>query len=648
MSALIGTYILGAELFDPSYVRIQLTNLSRDSSTPLYGDSIQVKVTEISYQASVLSGRNPDRFTGLYLEEEGGDSTSAGTLVKTITSSNLSVGNTFTFSLPNLPIDNINASHTYKIRTIMHYAKYSIWAESNHFTYCSLTSYLSFDYKPVVTISNPIVYTRAFHNYPVAGISTLSFVGNITHNIQSDTAELSIEGRCTNASVSELSHSGNDHTFVTGILNASNAGYTTSVSVVGRDSRGRFASASKNISVKGYYLPRLIINTSGDSTYTSRCNQEGLPDGLGEYGKLHLVWDISPVDEDDPNTLQVVEVVLNEETILTPSAGSIQDGYYDYIFPLPTSVQGNLEITLIDEIEDNVITSQVVPKAVMPMSLYDDGAHVGVAYGRMATQEGIWMYLPLYLKSFESAKVFQIKVDDGGNLFAEGIGPSPSQGHFWVLNDSVTIDSMSIDTPQASAGEQIIIDTIYAQGCGQIVGAYGVTSVTAILGSTIYLLSSISVSNTAITDGFKTTVSPSVSGNLVEVKNKYLLFLALGNKSPSVTNINVELQEDEILFYISGLVEGEVIARGPGVVQVSLLRDASKGYVYIGKIVNNYTDKKTFVLDKSCNVINEFIGYQTTATAISLDGTAVFLCCVNITIFASMLKKNMNMKVNIS
>lgn len=52
---------------------------------------------------------------------------------------------------------------------------------------------------------------------------------------------------------------------------------------------GGQASISKEVIVYPYHLPRLFLNTTGSVAYVTRCQQDGTADGLGSYGKLHLV-----------------------------------------------------------------------------------------------------------------------------------------------------------------------------------------------------------------------------------------------------------------------------------------------------------------------------------------------------------------------
>lgn len=151
-------------------------------------------------------------------------------------------------------------------------------------------------------------------------------------------------------------------------------------------------SSTKNISntvsvsanVKGYSLPNISSSTSA-----YRCAADGTPSAQGAYGKLHLEWEVTSIGSNALNSIPIVKV---NNTTIQATSGSINDGYFDYIFSLSTSTTGNIEITLNDKIDSNVITSLSVSKANMPLSLFDDGTDIGVSFGEMATQKGYNFY----------------------------------------------------------------------------------------------------------------------------------------------------------------------------------------------------------------------------------------------------------------
>ena len=167
-------------------------------------------------------------------------------------------------------------------------------------------------------------------------------------------------------------------TYETYQFGQSSVDHTASIEVIGKDSRGRTVRTIGTMDeiVKGYSKPNIRQNVVSNNTYVSRVQEDGTIDGFGEYGFLHLTWDVVPINLDDPNLLVSATVILNDEISLTPSSGSIAEGYIDYIFPLGLTLNGNLEIVLTDDLSSSSIKSQIVPKASMAMSLFDNGQNV--------------------------------------------------------------------------------------------------------------------------------------------------------------------------------------------------------------------------------------------------------------------------------
>ncbi len=191
---------------------------------------------------------------------------------------------------------------------------------------------------------------------------------------------------------------------------ASSSNYTLSFTLTAQNDTNS-ATATTTRSIKGYFLPTYDTSPS-NSTYTIRCDSNGEPDSQGEYGRLYLTWSVATVYSTTPNTLQSCTVKLNGTTIAATS-GSIANGYLDFIFPLAVNVQGNLEVTFTDRITSNVITSLVVPKSTMPLSMYQSGDSVGVSIGRMCTESGLWVYEQMHYKDPNSTSVYSIVIESG-------------------------------------------------------------------------------------------------------------------------------------------------------------------------------------------------------------------------------------------
>lgn len=209
-----------------------------------------------------------------------------------------------------------------------------------------------------------------------------------------------------------------------------------------------------NCSVVGYTVP-----ITGSATEAYRCDSSGNIDSQGAYGKLHLTWDVTGIDTSVPNTLQNYSVSLNGTTI-GETGGSVSSGYLDYLFPLATNTQGNLSIYLVDKIASNVITSFVVAKSIMPLSLYQSGDTVGVSIGRMATGSG-----------FKCYEEFSILEDNGNDMHTIGVNANSKlliDGVVYEGGGGGTIDidsSMSDTSPNAVMNKTIksYVDSIAGQ-----------------------------------------------------------------------------------------------------------------------------------------------------------------------------------------
>lgn len=286
-------------------------------------------------------------------------------------------------------------------------------------------------FKPSITSFSDIsIQSVDWNGLAVAGETILKIdnvtFGNATSDDPNNYYKVYTSAYGTSSSDRTLTRVSNTSIKITDIPTKSsdNTSYELTVSVTVRNRYGGSTNASKTITVYPYHLPRLKLNTTGDVSYVARCQEDGTADGLGNYGHLHLAWDVSKINTTGSgtiNSLQSATVVLNDTTTLSPKSGSISDGYLDYIFPLATETQGNLDITLTDTRKTNTITALSVPKGSMPLSMYDDGSNIGVAFGCMATQAGAWMYMPLYLQSKSGNYMFKIVIDDDGNISTEKV-----------------------------------------------------------------------------------------------------------------------------------------------------------------------------------------------------------------------------------
>lgn len=274
--------------------------------------------------------------------------------------------------------------------------------------------YVSLPVIPTATVSSAL-YQYDFHEYAVAGHSKIQVTVNYNNAKKIEVSYISsiTSGPYTILNVGTAQSGVKTHVFT---VPSSASDYNLTVSVkITNDNGSTTIQAIQP--VKGYSLP-----TYNSATYTVRCRQDGTADSQGEYGKLHLAWSnsgsnpsITPVDTSNRNSLQTLLVKVSrngtEETLFNGSAPSA--GYLDLIFSLAVNVQGDMIVKFTDQIDNNTVTSLVVPKSTMPLSMYQSGDDVGVAIGRMATEGGFWVYEQMYLKDPSSTTIYRIYIEGG-------------------------------------------------------------------------------------------------------------------------------------------------------------------------------------------------------------------------------------------
>lgn len=318
----------------------------------------------------------------------------------------------------------LNGTKIDTVKTYTYSDTYKIYFYVNPNTY----------YPKINSFSNITIQSGGWNGFAVAGASVMQVATVTFGNTKSDDpnnhydVSVSIYGGGNSTNDFTVTRVNNTTIKITNIVTptAEESAYSLSVTVKVVNRYSSSTSQSKTVTIYPYHLPRLYLNRAGEVSYVSRCQQDGSADGLGEYGHLHLVWDVSKINTTGSgtvNTLQSYKVVLNSSTTLTPTSGSISSGYLDYIFPLAIATQGNLTITLTDTRKTNTITGLNVPKGSMPLSLFDDGSNIGIAFGCMATEKGAWVYMPFYLQSSTSGstKMFRICVYDDGTIKAVAI-----------------------------------------------------------------------------------------------------------------------------------------------------------------------------------------------------------------------------------
>ena len=221
---------------------------------------------------------------------------------------------------------------------------------------------------------------NAFEGYPIAGYTSVGLEAS-AKNWTAISANYSTPGL-----TKHMNFQVNGETVImnAGVLPSSPTNYIVEFAVEAVSKTEHTSRDTTTETVYGYKLP-----TYGYQTYTTRCDSTGRADGLGEYGKLYLTWDITQIGT---NNLNIAPIVMVNDERVNATEGSIADGYFTYVFPLSTSTTGNLSITLTDKISTNTITSLFISKANMAISLFDDGNDVGVSFGQMATEKGFHFF----------------------------------------------------------------------------------------------------------------------------------------------------------------------------------------------------------------------------------------------------------------
>lgn len=176
-------------------------------------------------------------------------------------------------------------------------------------------------------------------------------------------------------------------------------------------------SASAQQTVNPYKYSKPIYDSSRTIKY--RCDQNGVQKSQGTYGYLKLYWKIAAVPG---NALQSGNVKINGTTLTSSNCvlfrQNISDGYFEYIFSLPVGTQGTITTYLQDGISNNTQTSMSIPQGIVPLDLRQSGSSVGVSIGRVATDDGFWVYTDMYLLGDDGFTIYKIHVDANGNLQA--------------------------------------------------------------------------------------------------------------------------------------------------------------------------------------------------------------------------------------
>ena len=238
------------------------------------------------------------------------------------------------------------------------------------------------------TVSDEYGFSSFIANYSHLTIPVNSGVAGTGASIVSYT----IEVRDTNASGALLYTATNTTTAATtsftmpGTIISS----TTYVKVTITDSRGRTGTATKTVSAVSYTQPQISLTAQ-------RCNSGGTADPMGAYCKVVCTWSITQISTDNQVSGAIVVKKSTDgstySNIKSETIGAnVYSGSFYVITALATSAQGWFYATMADNISSVTSSIKIAPKAILPLSLFDNGSDVGASIGQMSSEKGFHVY----------------------------------------------------------------------------------------------------------------------------------------------------------------------------------------------------------------------------------------------------------------
>ena len=167
------------------------------------------------------------------------------------------------------------------------------------------------------------------------------------------------------------------------------------------DSRGRTGSAAQTISAYAYVRPNIQLDCT-------RCDVDGSVNALGDYIKVRAKWNYDSVNNKNSATIKTYQDGTLKNTY-TPTSTSSSDWVQIVILSASSTQQFTIKLEMSDLLDTSSV-SQIVGKAVLPFSLFDDGNDIGASFGRMATEPGFRNYLDEYVVS---GKTFNLLDSNG-------------------------------------------------------------------------------------------------------------------------------------------------------------------------------------------------------------------------------------------
>jgi len=153
------------------------------------------------------------------------------------------------------------------------------------------------------------------------------------------------------------------------------------------DSRGREATATQTVSAVLYSPPTLTLDLT-------RTDTQGDASPLGTNLSVKATWNYANISG---NSATIATTASGSTQTYTPTTNP-QTSWTEIAFF--TNVSAVDELTVSATITDAISSSNVtitLPKAVIPISMYDDANDVGVTFGRTAVEKDVHFFLPVHL-----------------------------------------------------------------------------------------------------------------------------------------------------------------------------------------------------------------------------------------------------------
>lgn len=221
---------------------------------------------------------------------------------------------------------------------------------------------------------------------------------------------------------------------------------STPLSAVAVDSRGRQGTAAQSITAHAYTAPSLEIDCT-------RCDQDGTINALGEYALIMAKWSWQSITN-GAGELNGASIKIYVNGTLTATYNTATDSQTTLSqIAILSNISDSQQYTIKAEITDALATatvSQLITKAQMPLSLYDDGTDIGVTIGRMATQGGFHVNLDQHGYSnmkfiFHKSDGTMVEHDLAGLLFDETGGTS-AEGEVGTNNYNELVNKPQINS----------------------------------------------------------------------------------------------------------------------------------------------------------------------------------------------------------